>query len=188
MKWTKRKSNHVSPRRAWYPACTWFLAQCEWNLNFSINALSGLLRSSCRREQKPTKPLKEQLQEHRNASNHPPVRDDGWLNSPVSGSSLPVSWAGIQEEWNISTDTSLKHITTYPLFVAVKWKHLSSLNFILNPTKIWCNRSIMCLYPFTAAEMYRNAQTGGRQQGRETWEWRQQEWKWRQLFSTSNPV
>ncbi|CAB1457837.1 unnamed protein product [Pleuronectes platessa] len=75
---------------------------CEKNEHMRTGRAGGNLwnkkecsysRKTRRREQKPTKPLKEKLQEHRNARNHPPVRDDRWMrtNSPVSGCSLPVS-------------------------------------------------------------------------------------------------
>lgn len=93
---------HISPRRICNPACVWFLARYEWSLSFSINALSSLLLSSWRAEPNPTEPLKEQLQEHRNADCHAPLMDDGqmWTNCPMWAYFLPAWQQATAVSWD----------------------------------------------------------------------------------------
>lgn len=86
---------YISLRHVFNPVCLWVLAQCEWSLSFPTNALSRVLLSFKRAEPKPTEPPKEQLQDHRNANCHAPVRnsDQMWTNCPVTF--WQWLWAGI---------------------------------------------------------------------------------------------
>lgn len=131
---------HISPRRICNPACAWLLAQYEWSLSFSINALSCLLLSSWRAEPDPTEPLKEQLQDHRNANCHAPLGDDGqmWMNWPIWGYFLPAWQEAMTVSWDlrricIHTQTSnTSH--QYPQCGAVHLKTPLLLTYLLLPS------------------------------------------------------